>query len=140
MVFLIPCSLIVPQMKTSSGQLMTMPQWVIVVQIINSNYVAKISMRRKNTMQQPQQLDLFQLQQEYPKEIVQNPSLEIDLEDLDVSKNVLICNVKKDNTRHFLNGTAKIYYTGRKFPSTIALNKLFYFMPNISKQRIRVVL
>lgn len=117
-----------------------MPQWVIVVQIINSNYVAKISMRRKNTMQQPQQLDLFQLQQEYPKEIVQNPSLEIDLEDLDVSKNVLICNVKKDNTRHFLNGTAKIYYTGRKFPSTIALNKLFYFMPNISKQRIRVVL
>lgn len=86
-------------------------------------------MTRKNIKQQPQQLDLFQLQQEYPKEIVQNPSQEIDLEDLDVSKNVLICNVKKDNTRHFLNGTAKIYYTGKKFPSTVALNKLYYFMP-----------
>ncbi len=98
-------------------------------------------MARKNIKQQPQQLDLFQLQLEYPKEIVQNPSQEIDLEDLDISKNVLICNVKKDNTRHFLNGTAKIYYTGKKFPSTVALNKLYYFMPSIiRKQRIRVVL
>lgn len=66
---------------------------------------------------------------EFPKEIVHNPSPEIDLEELDVSKNVLICNVKKDNIRHFLNSTAKIYYTGKKFPSTIALNKLYYFMP-----------
>lgn len=75
------------------------------------------------------------------KEIVQNSSQEIDLEDLDISKNVLICNVKRDNTRRFLNGTAKIYYTGKKFPSTIALNKLYYFMPSIiRKQRIRVVL
>ena len=88
-------------------------------------------MTRKNIKKQPQQLDLFQLQQEYPKEIVQNLSQEIDLEDLDVSKNVLICNVKRDNTRHFLNGTAKIYYTGKKFPSTIALNKLYYFMISV---------
>ncbi len=86
-------------------------------------------MARTNIKQQPQQLDLFQLQMEYPKEIVQNPSQEIDLDDLDVSKNVLICNVKKDNVRHFLDGTAKIYYTGKEFPSTIALNKLYYFMP-----------
>ena len=76
-----------------------------------------------------QQLDLFQLQQEFPKEIVQNPSQNIDLKDLDVSKNVLICNVKKDNMRKFLNGTAKVYYTGKEFPTTIALNKLYYFMP-----------
>ncbi len=66
---------------------------------------------------------------EYPKEIIQNSSQEIDLDNLDVSKNVLICNVKKDNTRHFLDGTAKIYYTGKEFPSTIALNKLYYFIP-----------
>ena len=45
-------------------------------------------MARKNIKQQPQQLDLFQLQLEYPKEIVQNSSQEIDLEDLDISKNV----------------------------------------------------
>ena len=66
---------------------------------------------------------------EYPKEIIQNSSQEIDLDNLDVSKNVLICNVKKDNTRYFLDGTAKIYYTGKEFPSTIALNKLYYFIP-----------
>ena len=51
------------------------------------------------------------------------------MDDQDVSKNVLICNVKKDNVRHFLDGTAKVYYTGKEFPSTIALNKLYYFMP-----------
>ena len=86
-------------------------------------------MARTKTKQNPLQLDLFQVQAEYPKGIVQNPSLEIDLDDLDVSKNVLICNVKKDNVRHFLDGTAKIYYTGKEFPSTIALNKLYYFIP-----------
>lgn len=86
-------------------------------------------MARANIKQQPQQLDLFQVQAEYPKEIVQNSSQEINLDDLDVSKNVLICNVKKDNVRHFLDGTAKIYYTGKEFPSTIALNKLYYFIP-----------
>ncbi len=86
-------------------------------------------MAGKYKKQQPQQLDLFQLQMEYPKEIIQNSSQEIDLDNLDVSKNVLICNVKKDNTRHFLDGTAKIYYTGKEFPSTIALNKLYYFIP-----------
>ena len=88
-------------------------------------------MARANIKQQPQQLDLFQVQAEYPKEIVHNSSQEINLNDLDVSKNVLICNVKKDNVHHFLDGTAKIYYTGKKFPSTVALNKLYYFMPYI---------
>ena len=86
-------------------------------------------MSKANIKQQPQQLDLFQVQTEYPKEIVQNSSQEINLDDLDVSKNVLVCNVKKDNVRHFLDGTAKIYYTGKEFPSTIALNKLYYFIP-----------
>ena len=85
-----------------------------------------------NKISNPQQLDLFQVQAEYPKEIVQNSSQEIDLDDLDISKNVLICNVKKDNVCHFLDGTAKIYYTGKEFPSTIALNKLYYFIPFFS--------
>ena len=85
----------------------------------------------KKDIHKPQQLDLFQVQAEYPREIIQNSSQEIDLDDLDVSKNVLICNVKKDNVRHFLDGTAKIYYTGKEFPSTIALNKLYYFIPFI---------
>ena len=90
-------------------------------------------MARTKIKQDPLQLDLFQLKTEYPKEMIKNSSHEIDLDDLDVSKNVLICNVKKDNTRHFLDGSAKIYYTGKKFPSTVALNKLYYFIPYIGK-------
>ena len=74
-------------------------------------------MTKKNNIQ-PLELDLFSVQAEYPKEIVNNQSDVEHFEDLDMSKNVLICNVKKDNVRHFLDGTAKIYYTGKKFPST----------------------
>ena len=80
------------------------------------------------------QLDLFQLQMAYPKEIVSNPIEAIDLDELDMSKNVLVCNVKPDNVEHFLDGTAKVYYTGKRFPSTIALNKLHYFIPYIGKK------
>lgn len=82
----------------------------------------------------PQQLDLFQLQIDYPKEIISNPVQEIDLDDLDMSQNVLVCNVKPDNVEHFLNGTANIYYTGKRFPTTVALNKLHYFIPYIGKK------
>ncbi len=81
-----------------------------------------------------EQLDLFSIQEEYPKEIVINQSDNSYFEDLDMSKNVLICNVKKDNVKHFLDGTAKVYYTGKRFPATIALNKLYYFIPYIGKQ------
>ncbi len=80
------------------------------------------------------ELDLFAVQAEYPNEIVNNLKVAEHFDDLDLSKNVLVCNVKKDNVRHFLDGTAKIYYTGKKFPSTFALNKLFYFIPYFGKQ------
>lgn len=90
-------------------------------------------MAKKTNITQPLELDLFQLQAEYP-EVILNNGFENNFEDLDLSKNVLICNVKKDNVEHFLDGTAKIYYTGKRFPSTIALNKLYYFIPYIGKQ------
>ena len=63
-------------------------------------------MARTKTKRNPLQLDLFQVQVEYPKEIVRNPSQEINFDDLDVSKNVLICNVKKANVHHSLDVTA----------------------------------
>ena len=56
---------------------------------------------------------------------------------VDFAKNLLICNVKKDNWEQYLDGSAKIYYTGKKFPTTIALNKLYYFMPYLSGKGIR---
>ncbi len=90
-------------------------------------------MPNKGKIQIPE-LDLFSVQAEYPVEIVNNQSVAEHFDDLDMSKNVLICNVKKDNVAHFIDGTAKIYYTGKKFPSTVALNKLYYFVPYFSKQ------
>ncbi len=59
---------------------------------------------------------------------------------LEPSKNVLIGYVKPDNAEYFLDGShSKIYYTGKtkSFPSTIALNKLYYFMPYIKGKGVR---
>ncbi len=59
---------------------------------------------------------------------------------LDKSKHLLIGFVKPDNQNYFLDKTpTKIYYTGktRSFPSTVALNKLYYFMPYIKGKGIK---
>ena len=59
---------------------------------------------------------------------------------LDPMKHVLIGMVKEDNEEYFLDGApTKIYYTGKtkNFPSTIALNKLFYFMPYIKGKGVK---
>lgn len=59
---------------------------------------------------------------------------------LDETKHLLIGLVKEDNAEYFLDGApTKIYYTGktRNFPSTIALNNLYYFMPYIKGKGIR---
>ena len=59
---------------------------------------------------------------------------------LDMTKNLLIGFVKEDNKDYFLDGgQTKIYYTGKtkSFPSTIALNKLFYFMPYIKGKGVK---
>ncbi len=59
---------------------------------------------------------------------------------LDNSKRLLIGLVKKDNEEYFLNiEPSKLYYTGNvgTFPSTIALNKLYYFMPHIKGKGVR---
>jgi len=59
---------------------------------------------------------------------------------LDSTKRLLIGLVKKDNEEYFLNQEpSKIYYTGNvgTFPSTIALNKLYYFMPHIKGKGVR---
>lgn len=59
---------------------------------------------------------------------------------LEKTKNLLIGFVKSDNTDYFLDGSqTKTYYTGKtkSFPSTIALNKLYYFMPYIKGRGVR---
>ncbi len=96
------------------------------------------------------QLNLFNLFDQYELEpITQNFIVREDSEieygktsnkkplNVDLTKNLLVCNVKKDNWEQYLDGSAKIYYTGKKFPTTVALNKLYYFMPYLSGKGIR---
>lgn len=108
---------------------------------------------RRNASKPPiqyHQLDLFDLFEQYGEEpLVENSMVREDIEveygtksihrklPIDLAKNLLICNVKKDNWEQYLDGSAKIYYTGKKFPSTVALNKLYYFMPYLSGKGIR---
>ncbi|MBQ2554649.1 MAG: restriction endonuclease, partial [Prevotella sp.] len=59
---------------------------------------------------------------------------------LNTSKHLLIGLVKKDNEEYMLKEEpTKIYYTGPTgtFPSTVALNKLYYFMPYIKGRGVR---
>ena len=83
-------------------------------------------------------VDYTEVKQEFPNYIVNNPPIESkSLDNLDTDRNVLVSLVKNDNIDRFLDGSANIYYTGKKFPSTVALNKLFYFMPYMKHKGIK---
>ena len=59
---------------------------------------------------------------------------------LDSTKHLLIGLVELDNQDYFLDGApTKIYYTekNKTFPSTIALNRLYYFMPYIKGRGVK---
>jgi DNA (cytosine-5)-methyltransferase 1 len=59
---------------------------------------------------------------------------------LDYNKHLLIGFVKADNQEYFMDGgSSKIYHTGKtkSFPSTVALNKLYYFMPYIKGKGVK---
>ena len=80
-------------------------------------------------------LDLFSSTE--PKLVYNKPKKSYTL---DATKRLLVGIVKKDNENYFLTEEpTKIYYTDsvRRFPSTITLNKLYYFMPYIKGKGIR---
>ena len=80
-------------------------------------------------------LDLFNTE---AKELVYNKPKKT--YKLDGSKRLFVGLVKKDNEEYFLTeDPTKLYYTDsiRRFPSTIALNKLYYFMPYIKGKGVR---
>lgn len=56
---------------------------------------------------------------------------------IDLTKHLLICNVQKGNWGQYLEESAKISYVCKKFPTTVALNKLYYFMPYFPGKGIR---
>jgi DNA (cytosine-5)-methyltransferase 1 len=84
------------------------------------------------------QLDLFA--QQDAQQLIRNTRKKT--HQLDPTKRLLIGFVKADNTPYFEDGgVTKLYYTGRtkSFPSTVALNKLYYFMPYIKGKGVRDV-
>lgn len=85
-------------------------------------------------------IDVFDIKKEYPEQIVKNSYRKkkyIENSDLDDSKNVLVSLVTNENLDLYNQQNAKIYYTGKKFPSTVKLNKLYYFMPYTKGKGIR---
>ena len=82
-------------------------------------------------------LDLGLFDEENKTLVVNRPKKQYTL---DPAKHLLIGLVKKDNEDYFLKEEpTKIYYTGktRTFPSTVAINKLYYFMPYIKEKGVR---
>lgn len=95
---------------------------------------------QKKQSSRVKQLNFLDVMKEYPVNIVENKSMEMPKQkepEVEVDKNVLISLVKPDNMDQYLDSSAKIYYTGKRFPSSVALNRLYYFMPYIKRKGIR---
>lgn len=97
----------------------------------------EVSERKELSQQTVNTLDIQEIAQENNGAILNNLKFTLNTETdnngdgipVDKSKRVLLSLVKPDNVEHYKNHSAKIYYTGKRFPATIALNKLYYFMP-----------
>lgn len=88
------------------------------------------------------EIDMFDLHEQFPQDfpIVKNPfrlKKHIDNDELDDSKNVLISLVPDKYMVPYTNQNARVYFTGKKFPSTVKLNQLFYFMPYVKGSGVR---
>lgn len=82
-------------------------------------------------------LDLLLFEDEEKPLVVNRPKKQYTL---DPAKHLLIGLVKKDNEDYFLSEEpTKLYYSGKTktFPSTVSLNKLYYFMPYIKEKGVR---
>lgn len=83
-------------------------------------------------------LDMFELLDRYPINIIENSSAcEKPDNKYNSCKNLLISLVSGKSLQSFKNQKGTIYYTGAKFPSTILPTKLFYFMPYLKGKGIR---
>ena len=95
------------------------------------------------------QLDFFDLFEKYALDSIADNSMahesvcaeygNLELADcpIDLNKKVLVSLVKKDNEQMFVDGSATVYYTGKRFPTTVALNQLYYFVPYIKGKGVR---
>lgn len=82
-------------------------------------------------------LDLQLFEEDEKPLVVNRPKKQYSL---DLARHLLIGIVKKDNEEYILKEEpVKLYYTGKTktFPSTVSLNKLYYFMPYIKEKGVR---
>lgn len=114
----------------------------------------------KSNPQRVRQLDFFEILRQYPDNIVENnfvcegmyfreceemeargdiikDSALVKFLQGDLERNCLVSLVKRDNFEQYVQQSAKIYYTGKRFPATVALNRLYYFMPYLKGKGIR---
>jgi len=99
--------------------------------------VDKVTHEKKLVSCRIPQINFTKLMETYPEKIIENPHQEAPVEDIQMDKNVLISYVKSDIIEFYLDRSAKVYYTGKRFPSTVLLNKLYYFMPYMKNKGIR---
>jgi len=115
---------------------------------LNIHQQTKVGTKLKSITSPVKQLNFFDLFDQYSDSpIVENVMLHEDdsycgynrecHNPISGSKSCLISLVKKDNFEQYIDKSAKIYYTGKRFPSTVALNKLYYFMPYLKGKGIR---
>ncbi len=88
------------------------------------------------------EVDMFNMHELFPQgtRIVKHPSTKkrnSGIQGVDDSKNVLISLVPDKYFVPYTTQNAKAYFTGKKFPSTVKLNKLYYFMPYAKGKGIR---
>ena len=104
-----------------------------------ANSVLGIDMAKKHEV--IHQLKFDSVIKQYPQGIIRNvPAVRKHSNEgvpVECDKSVLISLVKNDNIVQYLDRSARVYYTGKKFPSTVALNKLYYFMPYMKNKGVR---
>ena len=107
---------------------------------LNREMLEKSSLEEKEEIQKAvarvKQLNMFEVCQNYPDKIVSNSKTK-NTDGLDLSKNLLVSLVKNDTIDLLIDGSINVYYTGKKFPSTVELNHLYYFMPYRKGKGIR---
>lgn len=98
----------------------------------------------KNKVDRIKQLNLFDLFEKFgdspiiENSIAHEDSLKYNYHThTNSSKNCLICLVKKDNFEQYIEQSARIYYTGKKFPASVVLSDLYYFIPYMKGKGIR---
>lgn len=111
--------------------------WFLAVQMKKA-FAAEMGIAVEAKKETVRKIPVKKIAEQYPDMIVKNkPAIIQDGIDVDLTKNVLISLVKSDTVAYYADQSARIYYTGKKFPSTVALNKLYYFMPYMKGKGIR---